>query len=125
MRVGTIVTLLEEKKFGFIRTEHFRDDVFFHQSTLQGIQFRQLEVGMEVEFEINEILRLDEQKLEATVVQFATRPLSKSLAQRPMRELLAAHHPRARQRKPSWREKKDGTPDTELGQNPEATQSED
>jgi len=59
MRVGTIVTLLEEKKFGFIRTEHFRDDVFFHQSTLQGIQFRQLEVGMEVEFEINEILRLD------------------------------------------------------------------
>jgi hypothetical protein len=80
---------------------------------------------MEVEFEINEILRLDEQKLEATVVQFATRPLSKSLAQRPMRELLAAHHPRARQRKPSWREKKDGTPDTELGPNPEATQSED
>jgi cold shock CspA family protein len=108
MRVGTIVTLLAEKKFGFIRTDHFRDDVFFHQSTLKGLQFRHLEVGMEVEFEINEILRLDEQKLEATLVQQASRPLSKSLDERPMREMMAAHHPRARQKKPTWREPKPG-----------------
>jgi cold shock CspA family protein len=109
MRVGTIVKLVEDRKFGFIRTEHFREDVFFHQSTLKGLVFRRLRVGLEVEFEINEILRLDEQKLEATLVQAASRPLSKSLTEQPMREMLASHHPRARQRKPTWREKKEPT----------------
>lgn len=108
MRVGIIVKLIAEKKFGFIRTDHFRDDVFFHQSSLQGLQFRHLIEGMEVEFEINEILRLDEQKLEATLVQEASRPLSKSLAELPLRHVLAAHHPRARQKKPTWRERKEG-----------------
>lgn len=90
MRVGTIVKLVEDRKFGFIRTEHFRDDVFFHQSTLKGLVFRRLQVGLEVEFEINEILRMDEQKLEATLVQAASRPLSKSLTELPMRNARLA-----------------------------------
>ena len=118
MRVGTIIKIITEKKFGFIRTDHFRDDVFFHQSALKGLQFRHLEEGMTVEFEINEILRLDEQKLEATVVQPSARPLSKSLDENPRREILAAHHPRARQRKPTWREKEDITPE-QSSENPE------
>lgn len=111
MRVGVIITIIADKKFGFIRSDHFRDDVFFHQSVLKGLQFRHLEVGTPVEFEINEILRMDEQKLEATVVQTPARPLSKSLDENPQREILAAHHPRARQRKPTWREKENKTPD--------------
>lgn len=111
MRVGIIIKIIADKKFGFIRTDHFRDDVFFHQSVLNGLQFRYLEEGTPVEFEINEILRMDEQRLEATVVQKPARPLSKSLEENPQREILAAHHPRARQRKPTWREKENKSPE--------------
>lgn len=69
MRVGIIAKLIEDRKFGFIETDHFRDDVFFHQSCLEGLTFKRLYVGQEVEFEINEILRMDEDKLEATIVK--------------------------------------------------------
>jgi cold shock CspA family protein len=106
MRVGHIIKLVPDRKFGFIKTDHFRDDVFFHYSVLHRLQGRFLEEGQEVEFEINEILRLDDQKLEATLVQAASRPLAKSLDEKSIPEMQAAHHPKARQRKPLWREKK-------------------
>lgn len=105
MRVGHVCKLIPDRKFGFIKTDHFRDDVFFHFSVLKDLPWRFLEEGQEVEFEINEILRLDEQKLEATLVQAATRPLVKSLDEKAIPEMQAAHHPKARQRKPLWREK--------------------
>ena len=105
MRVGFIAKVIYDRKFGFIKSEHFRDDVFFHFSKLKGLQGRFLEEGQEVEFEINEILRLDEQKLEATLVQAATRPLSKSLDEKLIASMQASHHPKARQKKPLWREK--------------------
>lgn len=105
MRVGFVAKVIYDRKFGFIKSDHFRDDVFFHFSKLEGIQGRFLEEGQEVEFEINEILRLDEQKLEATLVKPATRPLSKSLDEKSIPFMQASHHPKARQRKPRWREK--------------------
>ncbi|MEQ1828713.1 MAG: cold shock domain-containing protein [Pirellula sp.] len=105
MRVGIIVRLIPDRKFGFIRSEHFRDDVFFHYSVLKGLPSQYLDEGQEVEFEINEILRLDEKRLDATLVQAASRPLSKSLDEKTIPEMQAAHHPKARQRKPIWREK--------------------
>jgi len=106
MRVGHIIKLIPDRKFGFIKTDHFREDVFFHFSALRGgLQGKYLEENQEVEFEINEILRLDEQKLEATIVQKPARPLSMTLDEKSIKEMQASHHPRARQRKPTWREK--------------------
>lgn len=105
MRVGHIIKLIPDRKFGFIKSDHFRDDVFFHFSKLKDLPWRFLEEGQEVEFEINEIIRLDEEKLEATLVQAASRPLVKSLDEKLIPEMQASHHPRARQRKPLWREK--------------------
>ncbi len=105
MRVGRIVKVIYDRKFGFIRSEHFREDVFFHFSTIDGIPPRMLEEGLDVEFEINEILRLDEQKLEATVVRIPARPLSRTLNEKYLLGMQAKHHPKARQRKPTWREK--------------------
>jgi cold shock CspA family protein len=105
MRVGIITKLIPERKFGFIKTDHFRDDVFFHYSVLKQLPSKYLEEGQEVEFEINEILRLDDNRLEATLVQAASRPLSKALDEKTIPSLQASHHPRARQRKPIWREK--------------------
>lgn len=121
MRVGHIIKLIPERKFGFIKTDHFRDDVFFHFSALRGgLQGRLLEENQEVEFEINEILRLDEQKLEATIVQTPARPLSKTLDEKSIRELQASHHPRARQRKPTWREKSGPKEEPEPESNPDS-----
>jgi cold shock CspA family protein len=119
MRVGHVCKLIPDRKFGFIKTDHFRDDVFFHFSVLKDLPWRFLEEGQEVEFEINEILRLDEQKLEATLVQAATRPLVKSLDEKAIPEMQAAHHPKARQRKPLWREKeKPATPPEDATEQP-------
>ncbi len=120
MRVGHIIKLIPERKFGFIKSDHFRDDVFFHFSALRGgLQGRFLEENQEVEFEINEILRLDEQKLEATIVQTPARPLSKTLDEKSIKTMQASHHPRARQRKPTWREKT--TTNNETAADPETT----
>lgn len=105
MRIGQIIKLVPDRKFGFIRTEHFRDDVFFHYSALKDILSLYLDIGQEVEFEINEIMRLDQERLEATIVQYPARPLTKTLDEMAIPELKPAHHPRARQRKPTWREK--------------------
>lgn len=103
MRIGHIITIIEDRKFGFIRTEHFRDDVFFHFSTLKDLNAKRLRIGQEVEFEIDELLRLNKQKLEAVIVQEASQPLSHRLEEEFVQEFRAAHHPKARRRKPTWK----------------------
>ena len=50
---GTINRLFKDKGFGFIRTSEGRD-YFFHMSAVQNIEFMELELGQEVEFEPNE-----------------------------------------------------------------------
>lgn len=103
MRIGHIITIIEDRKFGFIRTEHFRDDVFFHFSTLKDLNAKRLRIGQEVEFEIDELLRLNKQKLEAVIVQEPSQPLSHRLEEEFVQEFRAAHHPKARRRKPTWK----------------------
>jgi len=115
MRIGQIITIVADRKFGFIRTEHFRDDVFFHFSTLQGLNPKWLRVGQDVEFEIDELLRINKQKLEAILVQEPARPLYHKLEEDAMPEFRAAHHPKARRRKPTWKAR--GAED-EAGQEP-------
>jgi cold shock CspA family protein len=117
MRIGQIINVIADRKFGFIRTEHFRDDVFFHFSTLKNINPKRLRIGQEVEFEIDELLRINKQKLEAVLVQEPAEPLSARLEEENQSELRAAHHPRARRRKPSWKAKADAAKDTD-GESP-------
>lgn len=50
-RTGTIVTLVTEKGFGFIRYGDGHE-VFFHKSGLIGINFDHLERNLPVRFEI-------------------------------------------------------------------------
>jgi cold shock CspA family protein len=103
MRIGQIITVIQDRKFGFIRTEHFRDDVFFHFSTLKDLNPNRLRIGQEVEFEIDELLRLNKQKLEAVIVQTPSQPLYHRLEEEAIPEHRAAHHPKARRRKPTWK----------------------
>ncbi len=50
---GTIKTLTQ-RGFGFIGLEEEENDIFFHSNDLSGVEFDDLKVGDEVEFEIVE-----------------------------------------------------------------------
>ena len=50
--VGTIKVL--KNGFGFIKSEETSDDVFFHLSNLDGVEFDDLQVDNEVTFDIGE-----------------------------------------------------------------------
>ena len=51
MSKGVIRRLIRDRVFGFIKTER-GEDIFFHRSQLQGIDYNSLREGQQVEFEI-------------------------------------------------------------------------
>jgi cold shock CspA family protein len=106
MRIGQIVKVIPEKKIGFIRAEDLRDDVFFHYSRVQQVGTLDLQEGDEVEFEINELDKIEKRPLRATMVRRSVRPLTMRIQPSDAPELKAHHHPKARKRRPTWRDKK-------------------
>ncbi len=60
MRVGEVVKVVPAKKFGFIRSAEFREDIFFHFSIVDTVEGRRdLMEGDEVEYELDEFARID------------------------------------------------------------------
>ena len=51
MPKGTIRRLIVDRGFGFIKSER-GEDLFFHRSELQGVDYNSLREGQGVEFEI-------------------------------------------------------------------------
>lgn len=51
---GTIKTLVVEKNFGFITPEDGSKDIFFHATSLSGVQFSDLKQGDAVSFDVEE-----------------------------------------------------------------------
>jgi CspA family cold shock protein len=51
MTRGTIKRLFGKRGLGFITTEQ-GEDIFFHRSKLQGVDYDSLREGQEVEFEV-------------------------------------------------------------------------
>ena len=51
MAKGTIRRLIIDRGFGFIRTEQ-RQDLFFHGSELQGVDYSSLREGQQVELRL-------------------------------------------------------------------------
>ena len=49
---GTIKSLPEGKRFGFISREGEEKDLFFHSSELVGVTFEELKIGDAVTFEV-------------------------------------------------------------------------
>ncbi len=105
MRVGEVVKLAYDRNYGFIRADNFRDDIFFHFSTVVGSNPERWFLGQEVEFDLNEVRRLELGELKAEKVQVASRPLSHKLDETQQVGMTPVHHPRAKRRKPLWREK--------------------
>lgn len=48
------IARLTDRGFGFIAVEGEKKDLFFHSNELQGVEFKDLNDGDEVEFEIGE-----------------------------------------------------------------------
>jgi CspA family cold shock protein len=53
MAKGTVARLISDRGYGFITTEEGKD-VFFHRTSLQGLEFDSLKDGQALEFEIEE-----------------------------------------------------------------------
>ena len=51
MPKGTIRRLMADRGYDFIRTEG-REDIFFHRSELQGVDYSSLREGQQVEFDL-------------------------------------------------------------------------
>jgi cold shock protein len=51
---GTIKKLVTEKNFGFISQDGAEKDLFFHASSLEGVDFSELREGDTVSFEVGE-----------------------------------------------------------------------
>ena len=54
MEQGKITRLVADRGFGFIHRDGEEKDLFFHATELQGIEFKDLNEGDQVQFEINE-----------------------------------------------------------------------
>jgi len=51
---GTIKTIVSDKNFGFITPEEGSKDIFFHASSLNGVEFSSLKAGDVVNFDVEE-----------------------------------------------------------------------
>lgn len=104
--------LREEDSFGFIESENFREDVFFHFTVFDGKSAKEgdnteikIEMDLWVEFELDEEVFREQQKLRAKVVRPTSRPRGRKLSGRDATFNIITHHPRARRKRPSWRDK--------------------
>jgi len=67
---GTIKRLISDRGFGFINTAGQREDLFFHRSALQGVDFSSLKEGQQVEFEIGKGRNGRPEAIQVRLVQF-------------------------------------------------------
>ncbi len=117
-RLGKITFIDSEGKYGFISAEDFQEDVFFHTSVWEsmtddpaadgkspGRNTIRPEVGLWVEFELNDEFREAENRLRAKVVRPTSRPTGRKLSGRDATFKIVTHHENARRKKPSWRKK--------------------
>jgi len=124
-RLGKIMFFDPVKNYGFIDGEDFREDVYFHLYDWEGAaspgplartgnrkqnegerpssEATQPEVGLWVEFEINDEFFEEEQRLRAKVVRPTKRPSGRKLSGRDATFNIVTHHKNARRKRPSWR----------------------
>ncbi|MFA5062168.1 MAG: cold shock domain-containing protein [Patescibacteria group bacterium] len=51
---GAIKTIIGDKNFGFITPEDGSKDIFFHATSLSGVEFSQLKAGDVVNFDVED-----------------------------------------------------------------------
>lgn len=109
-RLGRIISVREDKNFGFIEAEDFREDVFFHFQAWEREVVRngrtviiEPEVELWVEFELDEKHLEEQQRLRASTVCPTDRPEGRKLSGRDATFQIVVHHENARRKRPTWR----------------------
>jgi len=54
MAQGTIKKIVSDKGFGFITPSQGGNDIFFHMSSLSGVEFSALQIGQSVTFDVDD-----------------------------------------------------------------------
>lgn len=108
MRYGVVRKLSFDRGFGFIQQDR-GSDVYFHATVVVDNAFNRIGPDQPVKYELEPRKEGDEPgKLRASKVELIDRIPGGILRDAPT--ALAKHHPKARQRKPSWRVKNVATP---------------
>ncbi len=100
MLIGIISKILADKGIGFITPSDERGDVFFHASVVVGEQFEQLKEGQAVAFDLERTKERRDRPRAAKVTPCDEKLLGRRAADEPP----PSRHPRARRRKPTWRD---------------------
>ncbi len=100
MGIGIIAKLISDKAIGFIKPCDEGGDVFFHCTAVVGASFDQLKEGQAVSFDLDRTPGTRDRRRAAKVEPCDEKLLGRSSPPEPP----ATRHPRARRRKPTWRE---------------------
>lgn len=108
MRYGVVRKLAFDRGFGFISQDR-GPDVYFHATVVVDNAFNRIGPDQPVKYEIEPRKEGDEPgKLRAAKVELIDRIPGGILQEAPTQ--MAKHHPKARQRKPTWRVKNAAKP---------------
>lgn len=99
MGIGVISKIIPEKGIGFIKPCGPGGDVFFHSSVVVGEPFEQLTEGQAVSFDLDRGKEFRDRLRAAKVTPCDERLLGRRAEDEPP----PVRHPRARRRKPTWR----------------------
>lgn len=115
MLYGTIKHIAPARGFGFIEPSGSGQDVYFHATDIGNEVFQRLEPGQAVKYEL---IKLTEEQREkrrelkekpkpkAAKIELIDR-MPGGIMQRPTQDIAPRHHPKARQRKATWKRKID------------------
>ena len=103
-RLGRIKYVKPESEFGFIQSDDFREDVFFHFKAWEAFNGECFDIDSYVEFELDDDQFETNQRLRAKVFRPTTRPDGRKLTGRDATFEIVLHHPKARRKRPTWRD---------------------
>ena len=98
MRIGSMIKQLLEE----VRSAPLDEAGRLRLAEVHDRSIKELEQGLAPEL-VDELRRITEGDLKAKLVRIAARPQSVKVQEGGMRPSAHKHHPKARQRKPTWR----------------------
>ncbi|HZN33575.1 MAG TPA: cold shock domain-containing protein [Pirellulaceae bacterium] len=113
MLYGYIKNLSHDRGFGFIEPCSDGPDVYFHATTVGSQVFDGLQPGQPVRFEIQKLTEKEREARRKLTTKQAPRAAKVELLQRmpggvlprPTQDIAPRHHPKAKQRKATWKRK--------------------
>jgi len=115
MLYGIIKNIAPNRGFGFIEPSGSGQDVYFHATDVGNEVFLRLEPGQPVKYELVKLTEEQREKRrelkekpkpKAARVELIDR-MPGGIMQRPTQDVSPRHHPKARQRKATWKRKID------------------